>query len=363
MRPDELVEALKAEARRLGFDAVGVAPAVEPAGYGWYRDWVERGCAAGMEYLVRQGEARRHPTSILDGVRSVVMTAIVYGCPDAAAEDNRTEAVRRGKVAQYARGADYHRVLWDRLERLLGWVRQHVPEVRGRAVVDTAPLLERDYARLAGLGWIGKNTMLIGRQTGSFTVLGALLLDVELTPDEPFSANHCGTCTRCLEACPTDAFDGPYRLDARRCLSYWTIEHRGPIPDAWAERLGGWVFGCDVCQDVCPWNRKAQRGSEPEFEPRPEWTSPDLVAWLEREPDEWARLLRGTALKRAKRAGLVRNAALVLGARGVAAARPVLERLAEDADAGVRAAAEWALRRIAESGSEEKPAPGRGAAG
>ncbi len=176
-------------------------------------------------------------------------------------------------------------------------------------MADTAPLLERDFARLAGLGWIGKNTMLIDRRLGSFTVLGALLVDVELRPDEPHHASHCGTCTRCLDACPTDAFDGPYRLDARKCISYWTIEHRGPIPDEFADRLDGWVFGCDVCQDVCPWNRKAPPGREPALEPRPEWTHPDLIELLARDPAELSRALKGTALSRAKRAGLLRNAA------------------------------------------------------
>src|SRR5262249_41562968 len=155
----------------------------------------------------------------------VVMVSVVYGSKKALGPESAHAT--SGKVARYARGADYHRVLWDKLDRLLDWLRAECPEARGRAVVDTAPLLERDYARLAGLGWIGKNTMLIDRRLGSFTFLGALLTDLELAYDAPHYASHCGTCTRCLDACPTDAFDGPYRLDARRCISYWTIEHRG----------------------------------------------------------------------------------------------------------------------------------------
>ena len=196
-----------------------------------------------------------------------------------------TEAPRHaGESGALWRGADYHQVLWEKLGSLLDWLRSERPDAGGRAVSDTAPLLERDYARLAGLGWIGKNTMLISRRLGSFTFLGALLTDVELAYDVTHEANHCGTCTRCLDACPTDAFAGPYQLDARRCISYWTIEHRGMLADADAERLDGWVFGCDVCQDVCPWNRKAPSGRSSEFEARSEWVDPDLIEWLGREP-------------------------------------------------------------------------------
>lgn len=339
--PEDLTTRLKAEAIRLGFDFVGVAPAVTPPGYPSFLDWLDAGCAAGMDYLPARAEARRHPEGVMPGVRSVVVAGFIYG-------ERSTEpaAPAEGKVARYARGGDYHRALWDRLGELLAWLVAERPGTTGRAVADTAPLLERDFARLAGLGWIGKNTMLIGRKVGSFTVLGALLVDAELTPDVPFEADHCGTCTRCLDACPTDAFDGPHRLDARRCLSYWTIEHRGPMPDAMAESLDGWAFGCDVCQDVCPWNRKAPPGREPTLAGRDEWTNPDLIAWLDREPDAWTDLLRGTALKRAKRSGLVRNAALILGARGVREAIPSLIRLRDDPDPVVRWAADWALGRM-----------------
>jgi epoxyqueuosine reductase len=338
----DLTYRLKAEALRIGFDQVGIAPAVSPPGYAHYQDWLAEGCAAGMEYLHRRAEARAHPDRVLDGVRSVVVVGFVYG---------RNEPTEPGpfqaKVARYARGADYHDLLWRRLEALFDWLKAECPGVRGRAVADTAPLLERDFARLAGLGWIGKNTMLIDRRLGSFTVLGALLVDVALRPDEPHRANHCGTCTRCLDACPTDAFDGPYRLDARKCISYWTIEHRGPIPDEIADRLDGWVFGCDVCQDVCPWNRKAPPGREPTLGPRPEWTHPDLIELLRRDPAELSRSLKGTALSRAKRAGLLRNAALILGTREVREAVPALIDRLDDAEPVVRASASWALGRIA----------------
>ena len=253
-------------------------------------------------------------------------------------------------MARYAWGADYHRVLWDKLASLLDWLRSERPDARGRAVADTAPLLERDYARLAGLGWIGKNTMLISRRLGSFTFLGALLTDLELAYDAPHLANHCGSCTRCLDACPTGAFSGPYELDARRCISYWTIEHRGLIAEADAEQLEGWVFGCDICQDVCPWNRKAPPGRLAEFDPRSEWVEPDLIQWLDLDPSAWRAKLKGTALARAKRVGLLRNAALVLGTRrlpeAVASLAARLDDLEEDPI--VRASAAWALGRIAD---------------
>lgn len=339
--PPDLTDRLKAEARRLGFDQVGVAPAVAPPGYERYQDWLRKGFDAGMGYLRRQAGARANPEHLLAGVRSIVVVGFVYG-----RRDDRESGPTTGKVARYARGGDYHELLWRRLEALRDWLRVEVPGLNGRAVADTAPLLERDFARLAGLGWIGKNTMLIDRRLGSFTVLGALLVDIELEYDPPHEAHHCGTCTRCLDACPTDAFDGPHQLDARRCISYWTIEHKGDIPVEFADRLHGWAFGCDVCQDVCPWNRKAPAGREPDLQTRPEWSAPDLIEWLEADPAEFRRRLKGTALARSKRSGLLRNAALILGERQVAEAVPALIGRLGDIDPVVRGAAAWALARI-----------------
>ncbi len=289
-------------------------------------------------------EQRRgaHPDHVLEGVRSVVVVSLIYGQPEPPSPGGTT-----GKIARYARGGDYHDVFWRRLETLREWLQREVPDLRGRAVADTAPLLERDYARLAGLGWIGKNTMLIDRRLGSYTLLGALLVDCELEYDPPHESSHCGTCTRCLDACPTDAFAGPGQLDARRCISYWTIEHRGPIPDTMAENLHGWAFGCDICQEVCPWNRKAPSGREPDLEPRPEWSNPDLIGWLSADPAAFRKRLKGTALSRSKRSGLLRNAALILGERRETFAVPALiERMKEDDDPVVRGAAAWALGRI-----------------
>ncbi len=314
----ELTGLLKAEALRLGFDGVGIAPAVAPAGYGHYLGWLAEGYRAGMEYLERSAEVRRHPEQLLPGVRSVVVVSVVYGEPHAPPTSDA-----KGRIARYARGVDYHEVLWKKLEELLRWLQSEHPGVQGRAVVDSAPLLERDFARLGGL-----------------------------VADEPHEANHCGTCTRCLEACPTDAFAGPYQLDARRCISYWTIEHRGPIPEEFADQLHGWAFGCDICQEVCPWNRKAPAGSMVSFHGREDWTDPDLIDWLTRDRAAWTASLKGTALKRTKRVGLLRNASLILGTRRVDEATAALAgRLADaEEDPTVRGAAAWALGRI---GTEE----------
>ncbi len=341
----ELTEHLKAEARRLGFDDVGIAPAVTPPGYPDFLRWLAAGRQAGMGYIERHAAQRSHPRSVFEGVRSVVDVSVVDGRDDGQATP---AGVTQGKIAQYARGLDYHGVLRQKLEALLGWLRAEIPGASGRGVVDTAPLLERDFARLAGLGWIGKNTMLISRRLGSFTFLGALLVDVELAYDRPHETNHCGSCTRCLDACPTEAFVGPYELDSRRCISYWTIEHRGMMPDAPASQLDGWVYGCDICQDVCPWNRKAPPGRFTEFEARPEWTAPDLVDWLDRDQVHWTAILRESAERRSRRAGLLRNAALVLGSRRLTAAvAPLAARLDDpDEDSLVRASAAWALGQI-----------------
>jgi len=341
----KLTERLKEESLRLGLDQVGIAPAVAPPHYPNYLAWLREGYGAGMSYLDRHAPAKEHPRHLLDEVRSVVVVSFVYGRP-APSPTSPTQ----GKVARYARAADYHEFFWRRLDSLLAWIQNECPGVNGRGVADTAPLLERDFAQQAGLGWVGKNSMIINRRLGSFTVLGALLLDIELDYDPPHESHHCGTCTRCLDACPTNAFPAPYQLDARRCISYWTIEHKGAIPDEVAGQLDGWVFGCDICQDVCPWNRKAPPGVEPKLDPGLEWRHPDLLDWLKAEPRALAQSLKGTPLTRSKRAGLLRNAALVLGNAKAESAVPTLIDLLGDPDPILRASAAWALGRI---GSEQ----------
>jgi epoxyqueuosine reductase len=228
------------------------------------------------------------------------------------------------------------------LKSLLEWIQQETPGAHGRAIIDTAPLLERDFARRAGLGWFGKNTMLLHKKLGSYFFIGALLLDIELPADEPFETSHCGTCTRCLDECPTDAFVGPYQLDARRCISYLTIELRGSIPEELRPGMGEWIFGCDVCQDVCPWNRKSPTGHE-ELQGG---MLLDLIELLGLSDDEFRRRFRHTALWRTKRSGLLRNAAIALGNTGDATALPALERALHDVEPVIREAAAWAIERI-----------------
>jgi epoxyqueuosine reductase len=335
---------IKERAHALGFELAGIAPAADADGFAHLQDWLAQGFAGEMDYMARHAEARGHPASILPNVRSVVMVGINYKQTAGSGE----QAANAGRVSSYAGGRDYHDVLRDKLKTLLAWIQEQVPGTRGRAVIDTAPLLERDFARRAGLGWFGKNTMLIDKKLGSYFFLGALLLDLALPADEPFATAHCGICTRCLDACPTDAFVGPYQLDARRCISYLTIELRGAIADELKPMMGDWIFGCDVCQQVCPWNRKAPAGREPALEPNVTGLHVDLLELLNLSEEEFHARFRHTPIWRTQRAGLLRNAAIAVGNAGDERALPILQRALEDAEPVVRETARWALARIAE---------------
>jgi epoxyqueuosine reductase len=336
-----LEERLKGQAHALSFELAGIAPAAPADCFDRLRDWLDRGFAGEMGYMARHAEARRHPAAVLPEVRSVVMVGMSY-----TPEAHGLQPISLGLIARYARGLDYHDVLRQRLNQLLEWVQGEAPGCRGRVVVDTAPLLERDFARRAGLGWFGKNTMLIDKWQGSYFFLGALLLDLELAPDPPHEASHCGTCTACLDACPTGAFVEPGLLDSRRCLSYLTIELKGPVPKEMRPAMTEWLFGCDVCQEVCPWNRKAPPGREAALQPRPDLVGLDPLELMAMSEDEFRRRFRGTALWRTRRRGLLRNAALILGNRGDPAALPALRRALDDAEPVVREAAAWAVERI-----------------
>jgi epoxyqueuosine reductase len=349
-----LEDRIKQQARALGFELAGIALATPADSFERLRAWLDNGFAGEMAYMNRQADARRHPASILPKVRSVVMVGMNYKPTERRAvagqrpqgPDDPRSAAPSGLVARYARGADYHDVLRRKLNALLAWIQQKVPGCAGRGVVDTAPLLERDFARRAGLGWFGKNTMLLNKRLGSYFFLGALLLDVELRPDAAHKASHCGTCTACLDACPTSAFVGPGQMDARQCLSYLTIELRGPVPEDLRPHMKDWLFGCDLCQEVCPWNRKAPAGAEPALQPRPDLEAIDLVELLGLSAAAFRERFRGTALTRARRRGLLRNAALILGNRGDPAALPALRLALDDPEPLVREAARWAIERI-----------------
>ena len=260
-----------------------------------------------MAYLPRGAEKRRDSRLPLPGAKCAIVVALNYGGKQPA-----------GTVARYARGADYHDVMLERLRELHRWIEQELGRaVAGKGYVDTAPVLERDLAQRAGLGWIGKNTMLINPTRGSFFFLGALFVDLDLEPDAPFEMDRCGTCTRCLDACPTHAFVEPRVMDARRCISYLTIEHRSDIAPELRPLMGELVYGCDICQDVCPWNHRfASDVPDAALAPRPENVEPDPAELMALTDDEFRGRFRGSPIKRAKRAGLARNAAIALENRG-----------------------------------------------
>jgi epoxyqueuosine reductase len=334
----DITGALKDEARRLGFGLAGACPAVTPAGLSRFHEWLSAGYAGEMHYLTHREEAYAHPEHVLSGVRSLVMLAMNYrtGAPVPPAPG-------QGRVSRYAWGADYHDVLHDRLRRLCAFVKEHVPTACVRGVADTAPLLEREFAQLAGLGWIGKNTLLLNQRLGSWFFLAALLTDIELEYDEPHTAEHCGTCRACIDACPTAALTEPYVLDARRCISYLTIELRGSIPRELRSGMGDWVFGCDICQDVCPWNHRPAETEEASFQPRDGMNPLDLPALFDLDDEAFRRRFRHTPLWRPKRRGLLRNAAIVLGNRPTPEGLSALLKGLNDPEPLVRGAAAWAL--------------------
>lgn len=303
-------ETLKRLAGELGFSAIGIA-ALESNPHAAELDrWLAAGHAGTMTYLQRQAAKRKNPRAIMPDARVAVVTLTNYFHGSA---HPRPAARGQPKVAQYAWSSDYHDVLGDRLEQLAAAIRQLAPGSTTRCYVDAGPVPERELAQLAGLGWIGKNMMLIHPEIGSFTFIGVVLTDARLEPDVPFDADRCGSCRRCLDACPTNAFVGPHDLDARACISYLTIEHRGEFTNEQHARVGDWVFGCDVCQDVCPWNVSFARETEDAaLAPRRDVATPDLDVLVAIGADEFAHRYGDTPFSRPGHAGMRRNAAAVL---------------------------------------------------
>lgn len=341
----DLLRDLRCEARRLGFGRLGVAPA-DPARrppfiHREFQRWLDAGLAGAMEPWLREHEPlRRDVRPLLEGARSVVMLATDHATADVGAAGTAGQ----GRVARYAWGGDYHDLLRTRINALGDWLEARLPDCRTRGFVDSVPFPEREYGWLAGLGWIGKNTLLIDPQAGSFFFLTVLLTTAELPPDVPLEVDHCGTCTACLDACPTQAFLAPRVLDASRCISALTIEDHAPVAADLRDGLGDWLFGCDVCQEVCPWNRHAPGSAAPELQPRTGMTL-DVAEVLALDEAGFRARFRGTPLVRAKRHGLLRSAALVLGNRPHPASGPALIAAAGDQDPVVRGAAAWALGR------------------
>jgi epoxyqueuosine reductase len=346
-----LASVVRARARELGFDRVAFGPAEPPEHGDALEAWLDAGYAGTMSYLDRGRADRLDPARLLPGCRSVVAVAMSYN-PGAADDTAQRERAARADenwrpVSRYARGRDYHDVIRPRLVELGEFIRT-AAGAASRVAVDSSAVLERDLAARAGLGWIGKNTNLLTPSLGSYFFIGIVLTTAALPFDQP-EPDRCGTCTACLDACPTRAFVAPYVLDARRCISYLTIEHRGDIAGELAERIGEWVFGCDVCQEVCPWNRKAEPGREPAL--GASGSFPALETLLELDPDAFRSRFRGSALTRTKRSGLLRNAAIVLANRGDRRAAGALGRALRDEDTVVRRAAAWALARLDEAGA------------
>lgn len=339
MSPEELTKSLKLEAEKLGFGFTGACPAVSPAGFDHFADWLDSGFAGEMGYLAERKEAYQDPNRVMEGVISILMLGLNYYSVDAA-----EPAVGTGRVSRYAWGeGDYHDFIHKKLKALKRFCEQQLGDIRVRGVIDTAPLLEREFAQLAGFGWQAKNTMLINKHSGSYFFLAALLIDQELSYDQPHLTSHCGTCTACLDACPTDAFVKPYVLDATRCISYLTIEHRSQIPVEYREQMGDWIFGCDVCQDVCPWNRKAEPTEEASFQPRDNANPLPLRELFFIDDDQFREKFRKTPLWRSKRRGLVRNAAITLGNNPADDNISALQAGLFDNEELIRGASAWAL--------------------
>jgi epoxyqueuosine reductase len=296
-------ERVREQARTLGFTAVGIARADAATGEAAHLDeWLERGLHAGMHWMARDAGKRGDPRVAVPGARSVVALALNYHTP----HHHRNEP-GIGKISRYAWGDDYHDVLGGKLRQLWGWMEATFPGVGGRWYVDTGPVMEKVWAQRAGIGWIGKHSNLITQEHGSWVFLGEIITTHELEPDAPAS-DHCGTCRLCIDACPTAAIVEPYVVDSARCLSYLTIEHRGEVAPELQEHYDGWIYGCDVCQDVCPWNERfAHPTTERRFAPRPGMLDVPLDAWAEMSDEEFRERFRGSPVKRAKAEGFRRN--------------------------------------------------------
>ena len=352
---DTLTEAIKAEALRLGFDLVGVAPVRASDHAAFYQSWLAAGRHGEMSYLARP-DAVHNRLQPPPQFRSAVVVALNYF--NDAAPPVAGDAI----IARYAEGRDYHKVMKAKLMQLLRFVEQQTGRALplSRAYVDTGPVLERELAQRAGIGWFGRNTMLIHPKRGSYFFLGALLLEMELAADEPFTADHCGTCSNCLSACPTQALlgrdeKGAPVIDARRCISYLTIELRGAIPRELRPLIGSRVFGCDICQEVCPWNagKFVELTRERDFQPHAHVRARKLIELMRLTEEEWDAFSRGSAIRRAKRSGFLRNVAVALGNWGSPEAVPALTEAMRDLEPLVRGHAAWALGRIGGAAATE----------
>jgi epoxyqueuosine reductase len=350
----EISGLLKRTATEAGFDSAGIAPVRDFAELEYFPQWIAAGNAGEMHYMEARNELgqlkRASLANTVPWARSVVVCVINYNAAQPYSTETRDST--RGWISRYAWSArDYHDVVFEKLQRVEAQIRGlssdhfHLRDLRTLCYVDTGPLVERVYAKYAGVGWIGKNTCILNQKLGSWLFLGVILTSLELDPDFP-APDRCGTCMRCIDACPTEALLAPYQLDSNKCISYLTIEKRGVIPEQLRAGMGRHIFGCDICQDVCPWNRKAPVTAAPEFQPRPELVNPPL-AWLaEMSAEEFRRAFRGSPVRRTRWTGLRRNAVIAMGNSGDRKFLPVLERLTKDEDPLVAETARWARAEL-----------------
>ena len=340
-----LTQQIQQRANELGFELVGITPAVQSETIARYRQWIESGYAGKMDYLKRHLPLKTDVRQLLTEAKSVVSLAMNYYTldpPKAFANDPA-----RGQISRYAWGDDYHDVIRQRLSALVDFIKQTAEtELRTRVCVDTAPIIEREYAQKAGIGWIGKNTNLIHWRSGSWYFLAEVLINIDLEANTPSLRGSCGTCTRCIEACPTDAIIEPNLLDSRLCISYLTIELKESIPKALRPKIGNLIFGCDICQEVCPWNSKAVPTDEPAFQPRDGNLAPQLLSLIGMTQQEFSRRFKGSPIKRTKRRGFLRNVLVAIGNWGQPRAIPALKKALTDDEPLVRSHAAWALGKI-----------------
>ena len=358
--PTELFQLVQQAATEAGFERIGVAPASHPEMHDLDRfaEWVDSGYAGEMEYLKGRNEAGDYKRSSLEAAlpwaKSIIVVAMNYNPPATKSTDPALRT--KGWISRYALSPrDYHDTILARLKRvesaLLEYLNDPQEEITTRAYVDTGPVLERAYAKYAGIGWVGKNTCIINQELGSWIFLGVIVTSVEYSTfvEEPalsIAADRCGSCTRCIDACPTQALVAPRQLDASRCIAYLTIEKRGAIPEDLREPIGRHVFGCDICQDVCPWNRKAPVTRNPDFQPDPALVNPDLSILSHISPQEFRERFRGSPISRTKYSGFLRNVAVAMGNSGQSAFVSDLEELSRSADPVVAEHARWAMEKL-----------------
>lgn len=341
-------QSIKQKAHDLGFDLVGVAPVEPVPELSFYKEWIEAGYAGKMEYLERNIDKRTDVSNVAPTAKSIVVCALVYHTDNPLSTE--IDEPSKGWISRYGWGDDYHDVLQKKLFELFDFIKTESPEeVVGRVYVDTGPVVDRVYAKYAGIGWFGKNTCILNQKKGSWFFLGEIITSLELEYDRSVP-DRCGTCMRCIEACPTDAILEPYVLDSRLCISYLTIELRDEIPVELRDKMGNHIFGCDICQDVCPWNRKAPKTSLPAFKPREGLFNPNLEDIANLDQDDFREKFRKSPIKRTKHKGFLRNVAVAMGNSGESKFIPILNELAQNGEPLIAEHASWAIDKIQNKG-------------